>query len=121
VMNAMLHQLDPATVLAHFEGIAAAGGKVVSTDLPAGELGRFVGLAAGARNQPLTSVQFVPPLVDPAHPDFAAVRAKVASTLRASASDASPSPSGASPGPSAGPAAQGAPEARDLQAVCSVS
>jgi LCP family protein required for cell wall assembly len=124
VMNAMLHQLDPAGVLTHFEDIAAAGGKVVSTDLPAGELGRFVGLAAGARSQPLTSVQFVPPLVDPAHPDFAAVRAKVASTLRASASDASPSPSGASPGRSAGPAAgsaESAPETRDLQAVCTVS
>jgi LCP family protein required for cell wall assembly len=85
VMNAMLHQLDPTSVLSRFEDIAAAGGKVVSTDLPAGELGRFVGLAAGARSQPLTSVQFVPPLVDPAHPDMAAVRARVAETLRTGA------------------------------------
>jgi LCP family protein required for cell wall assembly len=83
VMNAMLHQLDPARVLTHFEDIAAASSRVVSTDLPAGELGRFVGLAAGARGQPLTSVQFVPPLLDPGRPDMAAVRAKVAQTLRA--------------------------------------
>src|SRR4051812_26297292 len=105
VMNAMLHQLDPAGVLTHFEDIAAAGGKVVSTDLPAGELGRFVGLAAGARSRPLTSVQFVPPLVDPAHPDFAAVRAEVAKTLHPPAAEPTSSPSptpAASPTPSAG-------------------
>src|SRR4051812_38125296 len=135
VMNAMLHQLDPAGVLAHFEDIAAAGGKVVSTDLPAGELGRFVGLAASARSQPLTSVQFVPPLVDPAHPDFAAVRAEVAKTLHPPAAEPTSSPSptpAASPTPSAGASgstgsgsagsgvAEGiVPKSSNVQAVCS--
>src|SRR3954453_22541508 len=138
VMNAMLHQLDPASGLAHFEDIAAAGGKVVSTDLPAGELGRFVGLAAGARTQQLTSVQFVPPLVDPAHPDMAAIRTEVAKTLHPPAaeptSSASPTPA-ASPTPSAGASgssvssgsgsagsgvAEGiVPKSSNVQAVCS--
>jgi LCP family protein required for cell wall assembly len=129
VMNAMLHQLDPSTVLAHFEDIAAAGGKVVSTDLPAGELGRFVGLAAGARSQPLTSVQFVPPLVDPAHPDDAAIRAEVQRTLHPSESQSQsqspePSASAPTPSPSASPAGGGVadgivPKASNVQAVCS--
>jgi len=105
VMNAMLQQLDPAKVLANFEDIAAAGSHVVSTDLPAGELGRFVGLAAGARGQPLTSVQFVPPLLDPAHPDMAAVRAKVARTLQAASGTVlPPAPSGTKPAGSGAPA-----------------
>ena len=104
VMNAMLHQLDPARVLANFEDIAAASSHVVSTDLPAGELGRFVGLAAGARSQPLTSVQFVPPLIDPAHPDMAAVRAKVTQTLQAASGLASPpAPSATKPAGSVDP------------------
>src|SRR3954452_9155280 len=101
VMNSMLHQLDPATVLANFEDIAAAGGKVVSTDLPAGELGRFVGLAAGARSQQLTSVQFVPPLVDPAHPDGAAMRAEVQRALHPSPSQSQSQSQSPSPEPSA--------------------
>ena len=108
VMNAMLHQLDPARVLANFEDIAAASSRVVSTDLPAGELGRFVGLAAGARSQPLTSVQFVPPLIDPAHPDMAAIRAKVAETLQRRAWHASaPAPSATRPAGSGTPASPG--------------
>jgi LCP family protein required for cell wall assembly len=132
VMNAMLHQLDPASVLAHFEGIAAAGGKVVSTDLPAGELGRFVGLAAGARSQPVTSVQFVPPLVDPARPDPAVIRAEVQRALHASpapsptvstppaASGAVPSTSsGAAAGPSGGTAEGIVPTSSDVESVCS--
>jgi LCP family protein required for cell wall assembly len=119
VMNAMLHQLDPASVLAHFEGVAAAGGKVVSTDLPAGELGRFVGLAAGARSQPLTSVQFVPPLVDPAHPDPAVIRAEVQRALHPSLA---PSPTTSSPAPAATPPAptEGiVPKSSNVESVCS--
>ena len=131
VMNAMLHQLDPAGVLAHFEDIAAAGSRVVSTDLPSGELARFVGLAAKARSTPLTSVQFVPPLLNPAHPDFASVRAKVAATLQAPATASGPaSPPAAGPRPRTS-AAPGSPapapsptsvaETGDVQAVCSAS
>jgi polyisoprenyl-teichoic acid--peptidoglycan teichoic acid transferase len=119
VMNAMLHQLDPASVLAHFEGIAAAGGKVVSTDLPAGELGRFVGLAAGARSQPLTSVQFVPPLVDPAHPDPAVIRAEVQRALHPSPAS---SPPASSPAPAASPLASTegiVPKSSNVESVCS--
>ena len=106
--------------------VAAAGGKVVSTDLPAGELGRFVGLAAGARSRPLTSVQFVPPLVDPAHPDPAVIRAEVQRALHPS-STPSPAVSTPTPTPSAPvstPAPSGlaegiTPKSSNVQSVCS--
>jgi len=84
VMAAMLDQLDPSTVVAKFTAIADAGRQIVSTDLPAREIGRFLTLARKARTQPITSVSFVPPLVDVVHPDFAAIHRKVAKTIERS-------------------------------------
>ena len=74
VMTAMLQQLNPETVLLKFNGIASASSKVISTSIPEGDLGTFVDLAIKAKSQKVTSVQFVPPLVVPKHPDFAAVQ-----------------------------------------------
>jgi LCP family protein required for cell wall assembly len=124
VMDAMLRQLDPATVLTKFQGIAAASKQVVSTDLPAGELATFLDLAVKAKSQKISSVQFVPPLIDPAHPDFGLIRSKVSAAIDASehapqavatsarASGPSPvagatvsAPSAGSPGSSPGPSA----------------
>jgi LCP family protein required for cell wall assembly len=85
VMNAMLRQLDPATVLERFQAIAVAGRDVVSTDVPAGELATFLALAAKARGQKVTSVQFVPPLIQPAFPDFTLIRGRVAAALAGAA------------------------------------
>jgi len=138
VMDAMVHQLDPATVLTKFQAIASASRKVVSTDIPAGELGTFLDLAARAKSQRISSVQFVPPLIDPARPDLGVVRARVAAALEASRHpSAAPSSRAAAPsaGPSAAPSAgvpgaTGAPapgaapapsvpaEAADISAVC---
>jgi len=84
VMDAMAQQLDPATVLRNFQGIAAAGRNVISTDLAAGELGTFLDLATKAKAQKIISVQFVPPLITPARPDFGLIRAKVVDTVRRS-------------------------------------
>ncbi|MFN8076543.1 MAG: LCP family protein [Kineosporiaceae bacterium] len=85
VMSAMLQQLDPATVLANFQSIASAGKQVVSTDIPASQLSRFLSLAGRARSQKVSSVQFVPPLIQPARPDQAVVRAAVTDALRKAA------------------------------------
>lgn len=82
-MTAMLAQMDPQTVLLKFQGIAQASAKVVSTDIPQSELGSLTDLALKARSQKVTSVQFVPPLIRPAHPDFALIR----STVRAALAD----------------------------------
>jgi LCP family protein required for cell wall assembly len=74
VMTAMLQQVNPQTVLLKFRSIAEASAKVVSTSIPESELGTFVDLALKAKQEKVSSVQFVPPTITPAHPDFATVR-----------------------------------------------
>lgn len=133
VMTAMLQQLDPATVLRNFQKIAAAGKQVVSTDVPASQLSRFLGLAGKARDQHVGSVQFVPPLIRPAHPDLALIRAEVVKAVdhSRSAKQSTRRPANAVPGatataPATRPAAA-APKpassppvtADDVGAVCS--
>jgi LCP family protein required for cell wall assembly len=133
VMTAMLQQLNPETVLLKFNGIASASSKVISTTIPEGDLGTFVDLAIKAKSQKVSSVQFVPPLVIPKHPDFAAIRARVAGAIAtaekppaASASATSHSSAGASTKPSGSSSARSgaaagstASGAVDAKAVCS--
>ena len=131
VMTAMLQQLSPQRVLLKFQGIAAASGQVISTSIPDGEVGTFVDLALKAKSQKVTSVQFVPPVVVPKHPDFAAIRSlveraiavaekpPVSATASASASHSPSSPS-ASSGSSGG--AGSAPSGEvDAKAVCAAA
>ncbi len=77
VQQAMLDQFTPATVLTHFVDIAAAGKQVVRTDIPQQMLSYFVQLAEKAKAQPLVTHDLVPPEVNPASPDFAAIHATV--------------------------------------------
>ena len=65
VQQAMLKQLDPATLLAKFEDIAGAGTKVVDSNVSAGQLGSFVDLAMKAKDQEMSRLTIGPP-------DFAA-------------------------------------------------
>ena len=101
VMDAMLRQLEPQAVLANFQEIAAASSRVVSTDLPAGQLSTFLDLAVKAKGQSVRSVQFVPPLINPAHPDFGVVRDRV--TRAIGASEHGDAAAGASPAPAVTP------------------
>ncbi|WP_157181127.1 LCP family protein [Actinopolymorpha alba] len=94
VMAAMLHQLDPANVLMKFRAIAQAGQQVVSTDIPASELDTFVDLALKAKQDKISSVQFVPPLIKTARPDFPLIRTKVREAI--DASKPTPTPAGTS-------------------------
>jgi LCP family protein required for cell wall assembly len=77
VMNAMLQQLSPTTVVTKFEAIASASEKLVTTDLPASELGRFAELAMKARARPIRTVSFVPPAIDTADPDVSKIQSMV--------------------------------------------
>jgi LCP family protein required for cell wall assembly len=86
VMNAMLEQLSPRVVLTKFERIAKASQDVVTTDLPASQLGRFVDLALKARSQPVATVSFVPPRVNTADPDIDLVRERVRQAIERSES-----------------------------------
>ena len=77
VMNAMLQQLSPQTVLTNFEKIAEASEQLITTDLPASELGTFTELAMKARSQPVATVSFVPPTINTGRPDVAKIHAMV--------------------------------------------
>jgi polyisoprenyl-teichoic acid--peptidoglycan teichoic acid transferase len=59
---------------------------VISTNLPASELDRFVSLALKAKSQPLTTVSFVPPLVNTAAPDIPLVQERVQAAIERSRS-----------------------------------
>jgi len=81
VQEAILAQASPGNVLANFTAIAQAGAQVVRTDIPQPMLSHFVTLADKAKQQPIVSLDFVPPDYDNLHPDFAVVQAKVQELL----------------------------------------
>jgi polyisoprenyl-teichoic acid--peptidoglycan teichoic acid transferase len=123
VMTAMVNQLDPTTLLGRFQQIAGASKDVVSTDIPAAELPRFIQLGTQAKSARITSVQFVPPLIVPSKPDLGVIRRKVASAIKSSQQSADPQPAPAAttkrpPGPAATPGPASTEPAIDVRSVC---
>lgn len=98
VMNAMLHQLSPQTVVTKFEKITKASEELISTDVPLSEVDRFIELALKARNQPVRTVSFVPPLINTGRPDIA----KIHDTVRAALAPKKAKKPSAAAGTSAG-------------------
>ena len=92
VMNAMLQQVSPQDALSNFEQIAAAGTSMVSTDLPRGEVDRFVDLALKARSQKIATLSLVPPMINTADPDIALVQRKVAEAIARAEGEPAPAP-----------------------------
>lgn len=84
VMNAMLHQLSPQTVLTKFEQIAKASEALVTTDVPRSQVDTFMQLAMKARTQPVRTVSFVPPAIDTGRPDIAKIQAMVKKAIAGS-------------------------------------
>ncbi|GAB3901054.1 hypothetical protein GCM10027612_63790 [Microbispora bryophytorum subsp. camponoti] len=84
VLGALLSQADPATVLTRFTEIAAATRKMISTDVPRPMLEHLVPLAWKVKHAPITSLQFVPPLINTAYPDWDRIRLLTARAIRAS-------------------------------------
>jgi LCP family protein required for cell wall assembly len=82
VMNAMLHQLSPRTVLTRFSRIAKASQQVIATSLPPSQINRFLGLASKARRLPMNSVSFVPPRINGYDPDFRQIRSMVKAAIK---------------------------------------
>lgn len=81
---AILAQMNPQNVLLRFQEVAAAGTQLVETDMPESMLGRFVDLAAKAREHDPVRVELVPESgVDPEYPDYSVVRGLVADGVRA--------------------------------------
>jgi LCP family protein required for cell wall assembly len=77
VQEAIFQQADPANVITRFQAVAAAGSKVVSTDIPQAMLGHFAGLAEKSREFPVKKVEFVPPSWSVENPDFDAIHSEV--------------------------------------------
>lgn len=73
VMNAMLHQVSPATVMKHFARIAKASAALFTTDIPSSEVDHFAQLALKAKAQKISTLSLVPPLVNTSHPDLGAI------------------------------------------------
>ena len=77
VMGAMLQQISPQVALRNFSKIAEASSDMISTNLPAGEVDRFIDLALKAKDQPMSTLSLVPPLINTGDPDIGLVKAKV--------------------------------------------
>jgi LCP family protein required for cell wall assembly len=90
VQQAMLKQLDPATLLAKFEDIAKAGTKVVDSNISSSQLGSFVDLAMKAKGKEAKRLTLGPPDFDASFstvPNFDQIHERV-DQLLASASGA---------------------------------
>lgn len=73
VEQAVLSQVDPATILTRFQAIASAGQKMVRTDIPSAMLSQYVELAGKARSIGIKELSLVPPAIDVIHPNFSAI------------------------------------------------
>ena len=97
VMSAMLKQISPQVAVSNFQEIAAASSDMISTNLPASELDRFMQLALQARGQRISTVSLVPPLINTAEPDIALVQSTVSAAIdraegRTPTAEAAPAP-----------------------------
>ncbi|WP_214322736.1 LCP family protein [Nonomuraea sediminis] len=81
IMSAMLHQLDPGTVLWSFEQLADAARQTFRTDIPRARLQDLIPLAGKVKNARVTTLSFVPPAYNPAYPDFDRIRADAADAI----------------------------------------
>nr|WP_182491746.1 LCP family protein [Microcella alkalica] len=81
IQEAILRQVEPATVLTRFESIADAGTQVVRTDIPQSMLGVLSDLAAKARELPIANVELTPPTIDNVEPDYELAHSMIAEAL----------------------------------------
>lgn len=81
IQEAMLRQLDPATVLTRFQAIAEASSELVRTDVPQAMLGVLSDLAVQSRDHEIRRVELVPPLIDNVAPDWPLIRSLVAEAV----------------------------------------
>ncbi|MDI2035325.1 LCP family protein [Paenarthrobacter nitroguajacolicus] len=117
VQQAMLKQLDPATLLTKFEDIANAGTKVVDSNISSNQLGSFVDLALKSKNQPVKRLTIGPPDFDASFstvPDFDLIHSKVQEVL---ASSNSPKASDVVVSPGSNGASLGSPGAGSIMAA----
>lgn len=106
VMSAMVKQLNPMNVATKFVELSEAGGDVVSTDVGTGQVAELAELALKARSLPIASVNFSPPLVTDADPDFDLIRSLTAEKIAESEALDEPQPAPAPTSAAADPTTQ---------------
>jgi LCP family protein required for cell wall assembly len=84
LMAAMVSQLSPQKVLFNATKIAKSGAELLSTNIPAKELGQFADLALKARHEKIASVSLVPPQVDTIHPNFPLIQQMIQTAIHKS-------------------------------------
>ena len=81
LMAAMLGQLSPQKVLVNATKIAESGKELLSTNIPAVELGQFADLALKSRGEKIAVVSLVPPVVSTVNPNFPAIHAMIQTAI----------------------------------------
>lgn len=84
LMQAMLQQLSPEQVVLNAGKIAKSSAQMLSTDIPASELGAFGDLALKAKDQQISTLSVVPPEYSTVTPNFEQIRADVAALVKKS-------------------------------------
>jgi polyisoprenyl-teichoic acid--peptidoglycan teichoic acid transferase len=90
VMSAMLQQISPQVALRNFQSIAEASSEMLSTDIPASEVDRFIDLSLKARSQRVASLSLVPPMINTGDPDIDLVQEKVSAAIDTAEGQAPP-------------------------------
>ena len=82
VENALIKQVSPARLLTNFQSIAAAGKKMIKTDVSSDMLAVYVNLALKNRGNGMRTLELVPANgFDMINPDFSAIQAKIKEQL----------------------------------------
>ncbi len=81
LMAAMLSQLSPQKVLVNATKIADSGKELLSTNIPAVELGQFADLALKSRGEKIAVVSLVPPAVSTANPNYPGIHAMIQTAI----------------------------------------
>ena len=113
LMAAMANQLSPQTVLLNATKIAKSGKELLSTSIPAKELGQFADLALKSRGQKIRTVSIVPPVFNTETPDFPAIQSAIQKAIdKSEATAATPVKKPKDP------SGRAANQTDDLNAVC---
>lgn len=81
LMAAMADQLSPQKVLLNATKIAKSGKELLSTNIPAKELGQFADLALKSRGAKIRTVSIVPPAFNTVTPDFPAIQQAIRTAI----------------------------------------
>ncbi|MCI0689040.1 MAG: LCP family protein, partial [Sporichthyaceae bacterium] len=102
MLGALARQIDPMTVLTRFPQIAGATKVLIDTNLSQRMLERLAEVAGKAGSAEITTVQFVPPLINTGDPNYPFIRSTTRDAIAASQRAAAQHVATSRPGQSAG-------------------